>query len=695
MLDAKPVPKPVRRDSLAEGARVADAAMRGDVAKVRSLIAARANVNTAQGDGMTGLHWAAERGDLALAELLMRSGAKPDATSRIGSYTPLHIAAKNGHGAIVKALLRAGGDVTKLTDGGATALHLAAAAGDGDAVTALVQAKADPNAREGAWGQTPLMFAAAANRGGAITALLRYKADPKIATRTVDLTEQASREQAAARKRNEVMVSFLPQRVRDSLKAVADSTAAAARAALSPLLRPPQPSGATNPAAPVSAASAAVKVAAVQGAVTPAAGVAAASAGATATPPAVPLASSPAGGALQALAPPGEGRGGGGAQPPAPHLLTATQIQQAIEAGREQLTAPQKGPITVSSDTSDGQVAGFEGTIGGMGGLTALHHATRQGNIAATLALLDGGADINQRTLGDSTTPLLMATINGHFDLAMQLVQRGADVKLASIHGATPLYAAINTQWLPRSRFPQPQSVQNQKTTHLELMEAMITAGADVNLRLKKNLWYFGYNNCGNANCGLEYLDGTTPFWRAAYSVDVEAMRLLKKHGADHTLPSLRVAQGRGGRGGGAGAPGGPGAPGAAAGGAAAVAGAPGAARGGGGGGGGGGGFGGMPGAALDPVTDSASKAVPPGIGVYPIHAAAGVGYGNGFAGNSHRHAPDGWMPSLKYLVEELGADVNQRDVTGYTPLHHAAARGDNAMILYLVSKGADVKAVS
>ena len=49
----------------------------------------------------------------------------------------------------------------------------------------------------------------------------------------------------------------------------------------------------------------------------------------------------------------------------------------------------------------------------------------------------------------------------------------------------------------------------------------------------------------------------------------------------------------------------------------------------------------------------------------------------------------------MKYLVEELGADVNQRDNDGYTPLHHAAARGDNEMILYLVSKGADVKAVS
>ena len=52
-------------------------------------------------------------------------------------------------------------------------------------------------------------------------------------------------------------------------------------------------------------------------------------------------------------------------------------------------------------------------------------------------------------------------------------------------------------------------------------------------------------------------------------------------------------------------------------------------------------------------------------------------------------------MPAMKYLVEELKADVNQRDNNGMTPLHHAASRGDNEMIQYLVSKGADPKAVS
>ncbi|MDB4916883.1 MAG: hypothetical protein JWM95_4527, partial [Gemmatimonadetes bacterium] len=282
----------------------------------------------------------------------------------------------------------------------------------------------------------------------------------------------------------------------------------------------------------------------------------------------------------------------------------------------------------------------------------------------------------------DHSTPLLVAVINGQFDVARVLVAHGANPNIAASSGITPLYAVLNTQWAPRTRFPQPQSLQTQRAGYLELMDQLLAAGANPNARLKTQFWYFSFNNCGNANCGLENIDGTTVFWRAAYALDVDAMRMLVKAGADPSIPSLKaVAAGRAG--------GGRGRIGAGGGDSTAVAG-------GNGGGGGGGGRGQVaPVVAADATIDSAAKAQKPGIGVYPIHNAAGVGYGNGFAGNSHRHVPEGWMPAMKYLVEELNADVNQRDVNGYTPLHHAAARGDNEMINYLVSKGADPKAVS
>lgn len=610
--DSKPVVR-VNNASRPAATALAAAAMRGDLAEVRALLARQADVNAATGDGMSALHWAAERGDAAMVQALLKAGAATTGKTLNGGYTPLHVAARAGHGAAVKALLAGGADAKALTATGATALHLAAQAGDAVAVTALAGAKADVNALETAWGQTPLMFAAAANRPAAITALLKAGAKPGVKTQTQDLTEELARQQAAARKRNEALFNALPQSVKDSIIKAAEKAALAAPAAAmrgAPGAAPGAPAApaATTPAKPDSAKKFEYKV--------------------------------------------------GLAAPPT-NALTPEQVQEAILEGRrvyEQELKDKSTEQVIPADTTNGFQAGYEGTVGSIGGLTALHHAVRQGNTAAALALIDGGADINEQSASDSTTPLLMATINGHYDLAMQLVKRGADVKRESIHGLTPLYAALNIMWHPKSRYPQPQAVQNQKTTHIELMDAIIKAGADVNVRLRKNIWFFGFSNCGNANCGLEMLDGTTAFWRAAYAVDVDAMKLLKAAGANDTIPSYRPPQQNRRR------PGG---------------------------------FGGPVATAIDAEVDSAAKAVPPGIGVYPIHAAAGVGYGNGFAGNAHRHAPDGWMPAIRYLVEELGHDVNKRDLGGYTPLHHAAARGDNEMIEYLVSKGADPKAVA
>ena len=221
--------------------------------------------------------------------------------------------------------------------------------------------------------------------------------------------------------------------------------------------------------------------------------------------------------------------------------------------------------------------------------------------------------------------------------------------KLASDAGTTPLYATINVQWAAKSLYPQPTAQLRQQTTYLELMEALLKAGADPNVRLTKHLWYMSYNfDLLGVNT-----TGATPFWRAAYGTDVAAMKLLLAHGADPKIPTIKPV----GRLPGADAP-----------------------------------------VEVETTTKDPSGLAPipaGGAGVFPIHAASGVGYGEGYAANSHQHAPDGWLPSMKYLIEELHADVNSRDFNGYTPLHHAAARGDNELILYLMSKGADITAIS
>ena len=65
-----------------------DAASRGDTHEVRKLLRDGADVNEAQGDGMTALHWAAETGNAELADMLIYAGSHVDAGTRIGQYTP-------------------------------------------------------------------------------------------------------------------------------------------------------------------------------------------------------------------------------------------------------------------------------------------------------------------------------------------------------------------------------------------------------------------------------------------------------------------------------------------------------------------------------------------------------------------------------------------------------------------------------
>ena len=157
---------------------------------------------------------------------------------------------------------------------------------------------------------------------------------------------------------------------------------------------------------------------------------------------------------------------------------------------------------------------------------------------ATVEALLEGGADVNQRGAGDRTTPMLIAAINGHFDLVSYLLDNGADPNLASEAGVTPLYAVINVQWQPKSFYPQPRAYLQQKTGYLELMKKLLDKGADPNARTNRKTWFTQYN------FDLLRTDdsGATPFWRAAYASDIDAMKLLIAHGAD---PNISDDEGR------------------------------------------------------------------------------------------------------------------------------------------------------
>jgi uncharacterized protein len=278
--------------------------------------------------------------------------------------------------------------------------------------------------------------------------------------------------------------------------------------------------------------------------------------------------------------------------------------------------------------------------------MTPLLFAARQGNSGVVAALLDAGVSANQLKQGDHTSPLLIATINGQFDTGKLLLDRGADPNLASENGVTPLYATVNVQWAPKALYPQPRAYLDQHLSYLDFLKLLLDKGANPNARLTKKVWYSGYNF---DQSGVDEI-GATPFWRSAYAGDVEAMRLLVAHGADPNIPTVKPAARP------------------------------------------------VIGDAETRASKDVSGLTPVPLGgpsVTPLQAAAGVGFGEGFAGNSHRHAPEGTLPAVKYLVEELHADVNARDHEGNTALHHAAARGDNEMIEYLVAHGADVKAIN
>ena len=330
--------------------------------------------------------------------------------------------------------------------------------------------------------------------------------------------------------------------------------------------------------------------------------------------------------------------------------------------------------------------------VGAWGGLTPLLHAVRQGHRAAAEALLAGGADIDQPSAGDGTGPLLMAAVNGQFDLALWLIERGADPDAASEAGATPLFAVLERQWAPRASYAHPTEHEQQAATHLDVLQALLEAGADPNPRLNSHLWYMEYTFGVLRGSGIN-MKGATPFWRAAYALDVDAMRLLKEHGADPSIATMKpperrrrppaseeeeeaaeeeAAEEESGE------TDGP-TKGNAEGESSEEEGEP-------------------PGEEERNEEDDSSGVPPVPVGgphIHPIHAASGVGYGQSFAGNAHRHVPGNWLAAVRFLVEECGAEVNVRDANAYTALHHAASRGDNELILFLVEHGADVTVVS
>jgi ankyrin repeat protein len=169
--------------AVSENTKLPDAAMQGDKAAVAALLKQGMDVNSAQGDGSTALHWAAYHGDLEMTKALLKAGASVKAATRIGSMTPLSMACQNGNPSVIEALLSAGANAREVNTNGTTVLMTAAAAGSADAVKLLLDRGADVNAKDNTNGQTALMFAASRNSAGALKVLIERGADPNVLTK--------------------------------------------------------------------------------------------------------------------------------------------------------------------------------------------------------------------------------------------------------------------------------------------------------------------------------------------------------------------------------------------------------------------------------------------------------------------------------------------------------------------------------
>jgi ankyrin repeat protein len=145
--------------ALGQAADIADTVMNHDSSGVSALLAKKADVNAAQADGTTALHWAARWDDLETANLLIRAGADPKTANHDGA-TPMFLASQNGSAAMIELLLKAGADVNAPVLAHAeTALMMAARSGSVDAVRVLLDHGAEINAKDTLRGTTALMWA--------------------------------------------------------------------------------------------------------------------------------------------------------------------------------------------------------------------------------------------------------------------------------------------------------------------------------------------------------------------------------------------------------------------------------------------------------------------------------------------------------------------------------------------------------
>jgi ankyrin repeat protein len=480
---------------------VADAAMRGDKAAVRKLIAAKADVNAAQADGATALHWAVYHADRALVTELIRAGANPKAANREGA-TPLWLASVNGDAAVLAALLEGGADANEKLPLGRTPLMIASRTGKLDAMKVLIDHGADVNAKETARGTTPLMWAADEGHAEAVKLLIDRGADFK------------AHSNPAPRGRGPAL-----GKANDPRKAVAAQGAALAAGNALDLTQ--------------------IRVAAEgRGA---GAGARAGGAGG----------GTGAGGAAAAGG--GRGRGGrgrGAANGDAADAVDFSNDDAAAAVGLFRRTpAPNDGgqltPLVYAVRANDLDTvkvllaagADINQTTGY--GWSPLLVATQNRYYKLGAYLLDHGADVNVANKG-GWTPLYLATDNrniesgdypvrkgdmDHLDFIKVLVDKGANVN-ARVKDSTETRTVFTNQWLDENGATA--FLRASQSGDVELMKLLLSKGADPKINTVLNVSPL------HVAAGIGWVEGITYEWSP--QATFEAVKMLIDLGLDVNL---------------------------------------------------------------------------------------------------------------------------------------------------------------
>jgi ankyrin repeat protein len=164
--------------------------------------------------------------------------------------------------------------------------------------------------------------------------------------------------------------------------------------------------------------------------------------------------------------------------------------------------------------------------------MTGLLFAARDGNLAMTRLLVDLKADL-EKPAANGTTALIDAIVNNHIELAMYLLDKGANPNAVdNFYKRTPLFAAIEARNLDYARDSAP--VMPDAKDPLDLIKALLAKGASTNTRANT----MPVRGFMQVSANWSNFDGQSPFLRAALAGDITVMRLLLEHGADPNIPT-------------------------------------------------------------------------------------------------------------------------------------------------------------